>query len=166
MRLLSLTSALCLCACATARPAPDAASALAPLAWVSGTWVGGEAATYLEESWSEPKGHSMLGSFRMLKDGAPQFYELMTLDREGEQTLLRLKHFGPGLQAWEEKDEAPTFRLAAVAGMEATFENVGTDEVRRIRYQRTGDALVITLERDAKQPQQFRFQRAAHGASR
>jgi hypothetical protein len=160
MRLATVTAALLLCSCATARPSPDAPSPLAPLAWISGTWVGGEAGTHLEESWSEAKGNSMLGGFRMLEGGAPQFYELMTLEREGEHTLLRLKHFGPGLVAWEEKDEAPTFRLAAVTGSEATFENVGTDQVRRIRYERTGDALVITLEHDAKPPQQFRFRRA------
>jgi hypothetical protein len=159
MRLATLTALLLLCACATARPPRDGASPLAPLAWISGTWVGSEADTHIEESWSEPRGLSMVGSFRMLQQGAPRFYELMTLEREGEQTLLRLKHFGPGLLAWEEKDEAPTFRLAAVTGSEATFENVGTDKVRRIRYQRSGDALVITLESDGKQPQQFRFRR-------
>ena len=160
MRLAPLTAAVLLCACAAARPAPDTTSALTSLAWISGTWVGGEGGTYIEETWSAPSGTSMLGSFRMLKGGAPQFYELMTLDQEGEHTLLRLKHFGPKLLAWEEKDEAPTFRLAAVTDTEATFENVGTDKVRRIRYQRTGDALVISLERDAKPPQQFRFRRA------
>ena len=160
MRLLTLTAALCLCACASTHPAPAAPSALAPLAWLSGTWVGVEGGTYIEESWSAPESDQMLGRFRMLKNGAPQFYELMTLEREGEQTLMRMKHFAPGLVAMEEKDEAPTYRLAAVTDSEATFENVGTDKVRRIRYQRTGDALVISLERDAKPPQQFRFRRA------
>ena len=160
MRLLTLTAVLSLCACATARPAPDAGSPLAPLAWFAGTWVGGDDGTHIEEAWSAPSGTSMIGSFRMLKGGAPQFYELMTLEREGEHTLLRLKHFGPKLLAWEEKEEAPTFRLATVTATEATFENVGTDKVRRIRYQLAGDALTISLEREGKAPQQFRFQRA------
>jgi Domain of unknown function (DUF6265) len=160
MRTATSLAALLLCACASA-PAPhDARSPLAPLAWFSGTWVGGEGSMHIEETWSGPSGVSMLGSFRMLENGAPRFYELMSLEREGEHTLLRLKHFGPKLHAWEEKDEAPTFRLSAVTGSEATFENVGTDKVRRIRYQRTGDALVITLERDGKPPQLFRFRRA------
>lgn len=160
MRLATLCAALLLCACATTRASPDATSPLAPLAWFSGTWVGGEAGTHIEESWSEPLGPSMVGSFRMLKGGAPQFYELMTIEREGEQTLLRLKHFGPKLVAWEEQEEAPTYRLIAATGSVALFENVGTDKVRRIRYERDGNSLVISLERDAKQPQQFRFQRA------
>ncbi len=160
MRLAPLTAAVLLCACASARPTPATRSELAPLAWISGTWVGGEGGTYIEEAWSAPSGTSMVGSFRMLKGGAPQFYELMTLEHEGEHTLLRLKHFGPRLLAWEEKDEAPTFRLTTVTGTEATFENVGTDKVRRIRYQRSGEALVISLERDGKPPRLFRFQRS------
>ena len=58
------------------------------MAWFSGTWVGGEGGTHIEESWSEPHGNSMVGSFRMLKGGAPQFYELMSIEREGEPYLL------------------------------------------------------------------------------
>ena len=160
MKLSAVAAILLLCACATPGAGRGASAPLAPLAWLSGTWVGVEDGTHIEETWSAPRGTSMLGSFRMLQDGEPQFYELMTLEREGERTLLRLKHFGPRLMAWEEKDEAPTFHLGTVAGTQATFENAGDDKVRRIRYARAGDALTISLEREGQTPQQFRFQRA------
>ena len=53
----------------------------------------------------------MLGVFRLVREGSPQFYELVTLVEEEGSLALRLKHFEPDLVGWEAKQESVRFPL-------------------------------------------------------
>jgi hypothetical protein len=54
----------------------------------------------------------MPGMFRLVKDGAVVFYELLAIVEKGGSLELRLKHFGPDLAGWEEKDKVLAFPLS------------------------------------------------------
>ena len=53
----------------------------------------------------------MVGYFRLVKDGKPVFYEIMTLLENEGSVELRLKHVNPDMTGWEEKNGFVTFEL-------------------------------------------------------
>jgi uncharacterized protein DUF6265 len=107
---------------------------IADLAWFAGSWtceaMGGSA----EEIWSAPRNGGMMGMFRLIRNGSPVFYELLTLVEENGSLILRVKHFSPKMTGWEEKDQTIDFPLVAKEnnviyfdGM--TFKREGPDAV-------------------------------------
>lgn len=112
------------------------------LAWLSGRWVGADGPNRLEEVWTAPEAGMLLGMFRWLRDGAPRFYELMSVEPEVTGLVFRIKHFDPGLKGWEEKDDAVTLDLVACSEDGAVFLKRG--ERRWMVYRReaeTGELL-------------------------
>jgi hypothetical protein len=83
-------------------PAP----AVEDLAWLEGAWRGEGLDGVVDEVWSAPVDGAMVGHFRFTKDGTVGFYELMTLGPIGADGRfgMKVKHFGPDLGGWEEKD--------------------------------------------------------------
>jgi hypothetical protein len=111
-----------------ARPA----ATVADLAWLSGTWVGEAFGGQIDEVWSPPAGGSMVGYFRLVQDGKPVFYELLTLLEVDGSVEMRLKHANPDMTGWEEKADFVTFKLikhdetgAYFSGL--TFRRTGPD---------------------------------------
>ena len=49
--------------------------------------------------------------YRMIKDGKPIFYELLTLSEIDGTLLIRLKHFHANFVGWEDKDKTVDFRF-------------------------------------------------------
>lgn len=108
---------------------------LRDMAWYAGHWKGSGLGGVNEEIWSAPNGGAMLGMYRLLRDGKPVVYELLTLTERNGSLLLRLKHFGPDLKGWEERDESMEFPLVAIRDQRIffeglTFERNGDQEVR------------------------------------
>lgn len=100
--------------------------------WMAGTWSGEGLGGFSQETWSEPMQGGMIGMFRQLKDGKPEFYEFMTLSEEGGTVVLRIKHFTPpNLVGWEDKDKAETFRYVGKKNGAILFEG--------LTYQPDGD---------------------------
>jgi hypothetical protein len=108
---------------------------VADFAWLEGYWqaeaLGGDA----EEIWSAPAAGTMVGMFRLVKDGEAAFYEIFTLTEEDETVVLRLKHFNSDLTGWEEKDETVDFPLVAFNKDRAWFDGLtyqrrGPDEIQ------------------------------------
>ena len=87
------------------------AASISDAAWLAGRWVGEGLGATAEEIWLPPAGGRMVGVFRLVRGGSVQFYELVTLVEEDGSLVLRLKHFGPDLAGWEEKDESVDFPL-------------------------------------------------------
>ena len=106
----------------------------ADMAWLAGSWIGTGLGGVSEEIWSKPNGGIMMGTYRLLKDGKPVFYEMLWL-MEAEGTLiLRLKHFSPDLVGWEDKDKSVDFKFVKrdakrmyFSGL--TFERVSNDDL-------------------------------------
>lgn len=94
------------------------------MAWFSGHWIGEALGGISEEIWSPPDSGSMMGMYRLIKDGKPVFYELLTLVEENGSLMLRLKHFNANLTGWEEKDKTQDFPLVAMDGKVMHFEGM------------------------------------------
>lgn len=143
---------------AAAQAAPPAAEAAPPtapgplrvadLAWLAGPWRGTLGGAAIEEHWSAPDGGEMVGMFRW--DRQPPIYELLLIADTPEGAVMRLRHFGPGLTAWEEKEGALLFRPVEHGPCWALFAEEGDDEERtRLRYAREPDGglLIQVIER-------------------
>jgi len=95
---------------------------LQEMAWLTGYWQGEAFGGISEEIWAPPAGDSMMGSYRSVKDGKVEFYEICQIRQEGETLMMRIKHFHGDLKGWEEKDETVEFPLVKIDKEAAYFE--------------------------------------------
>jgi len=119
--------------------------ALRPLAFLSGRWTSDTAEGQEEEYWSQATGRSMVGTFRVLKDGDAVFYEFWVIEVEDGRAIFKMKHFDRGLLGWEEKADMVRLTLSVRNGQDVLFSK--SDGSLSLRYQRNGDGLVSTLRR-------------------
>jgi hypothetical protein len=99
-------------------------AALSDVAWIAGHWGADALGGICEEIWSEPRGDSMMGMFRLIRDDKVQFFEILAITEENESLMLRLKHFNPDLIGWEEKDEIMEFPLVQSTHDEIYFSGL------------------------------------------
>lgn len=126
---------------------------IAALAWLEGRWVGEGLGGVSEEAYAPPVDGQMVGYFRQVKDGKPQFYEFMLLRERSGSLVYSLKHFNPDGSAWEEKERWTEFALVAVerdkvffSGL--TFERDGPDRMLvhlRLQKRETGERWIETF---------------------
>jgi Domain of unknown function (DUF6265) len=131
---------------------------ISDLARLAGHWVGPALGGEAEEIWSPPKAGSMMGMYRLVRNGKVVFYELQTLVHEGGSLILRLKHFNPDLTGWEEKQKTVDFRLVGLGEGVVQFEGMS--------FHREGDGkltvyLAIEGKDGALREEVFRYARAA-----
>ena len=86
-------------------------TSLEDFSWLVGVWVGEDGDHIFEEHWSPLRGSSMMGMFRLIQEGQPRFFEFMTLGIEGNECMLRIKHFDPRLIGWEDRDLSVVYSL-------------------------------------------------------
>jgi hypothetical protein len=110
---------------------------VADMAWLAGHWTGEALGGVSEEIWSAPRGGAMMGMYRLVKDGKPVFYELLTVVEENGSLMLRLKHFNADLTGWEEKAKTVDFPLVEVSGGAYHFEGMS--------FHPKGDTLTVYL---------------------
>jgi hypothetical protein len=110
------------------------AATIADMEWYAGRWTGTGLGGLNEEVWSPPRNGTMMGMYRMIKDGKPVLYELLLITEENGSLAIKLKHFHADLRGWEERDASVCFPLVAKLdgriyfdGM--TFERIGADRV-------------------------------------
>ena len=132
------------------------------LRWMVGRWIGEHGEDRTEEWWSEPHAGMMIGMFRWHQAGEPRFNELMTVEPEGDRLVFRIKHFGPGLVGWEEREVAVTLDLVGLRDGEAVF--LKRDEERWMVYQeqpQSGELLVWfdTVAEPHQPGDEFRYAR-------
>jgi hypothetical protein len=113
------------------------AATLSAMEWLAGRWVGSALGGDVEEVWSAPQGGAMMGMYRLVRDGKPVFYELLTLVEHEGSLLLRLKHFHADLRGWEEKDDTVDFSLVALEDGAVHFEGMS--------FHPRGDSLTVHL---------------------
>jgi Domain of unknown function (DUF6265) len=132
------------------------------LAWLAGRWLGTDGEDRLEETWNEPYGGMMLGMFRWHRGGTARFYELLSIEPGEAGPVFRIKHFDPGLRGWEEKDDAVTLDLVAIAPEEAVFLKRGEKRWMVYRLEAGGNELVCWFETEEKPHaagNEFRYRR-------
>lgn len=134
---------------------------LSHLAFIAGAWRGEMKGGVIEERWSAPEGDNMMGMFRLVKDGEGVFYEFMSIEQAGDTPVLRIRHFGQGLEAWEEKDGLDPYPLVELGASRAVFGNEKSGT--RLVYEcPSPDILKVTLEKQKdgkKSAQVFIFKR-------
>lgn len=160
-RRLALTTVLLLAAApASAQQTPEPETStddlLDVVAWLAGHWVGEGLGGWNETLWSPPRAGTMMGVFRHVRDGEVVFYELLTLTVEDGTLIKSLKHFGPDLVGWEERDRSQRFPLVRVEPDAVVF--------RGMTYRRTGpDRMEITVmlgpDPDHLEPEVFTYRR-------
>jgi len=143
-RFLVITLIMSLCILPL-KPAETPGSSIQSLAFLSGLWTEHTAEGDEEEYWSKPMGSSMVGTFRVVKDGNAVFYEFWAIEVEDGEVVFKMKHFDKGLIGWEEKAEMVRLTMSVGGMQDVLFSK--PDGSLRLRYQRKGDELTSTLQR-------------------
>ena len=108
------------------------------MAWLAGRWTGTGLGGRCEEVWSPPDAGVMLGTFRLIRDGKPVFYEFLTVSVVEDRLVMRLKHFNPDMTGWETPEKFVEFKHVRTAGNTVEFEG--------LKFRRDDDDhLTITL---------------------
>ncbi len=107
---------------------------LADLAWLNGCWEGRQGTAILEEIWSKPRGTSMIGLGRTVKENRTVSFEFMQF-REENGSLVFLPQPQGGARV--------RFPLKEVSGSKLTFENPAHDFPQRVMYERKGKGLLL-----------------------
>ena len=148
---LTLLTAVCSLVAAEEQPAPPVPGGPSPapspavgFPWLAGEWHLSDGDVECDEYWSDPRGGTQFGCFRLTVGSTTRFLELFALEREGETTWLRIRHFSPKLESWDGEEEAAlSWRLAENAERKAVF--VGK-ESRLVYHRETDEVLAVRLE--------------------
>lgn len=124
---------------------------LARIGWMQGSWTAAVEGDYLDEFWSPPHDDSMIGMFRWSKKGTLWMCEMLSIVAEGDNIVLRVKHFDRSLVGWEEKDKAITMPLVRQSADESIFETSEKPDAKaqtvRLTYRKTGaNTMDVSLE--------------------
>ena len=125
----------------------------ANLGWLAGHWVQDGADGWAEESWTRPRGGTMLGTGLTGKGSSAKSFEFMRIADSSEGA--RVIFWGsPG-------GKIPVaFPLVMEGRQEVAFENPKHDYPTRISYKREGRFLIATTSGpDGSNPQTWRYRR-------
>ncbi len=89
-----------------------------------GTWKGTGFNSELTEVWAEPSSGTMMGMFKIERDNKIVLYEFMNIVKENGVFVLKVKHFNPEFQGWEEKDKHISFPLKEIRENKIIFEGL------------------------------------------
>jgi len=112
------------------------------LAWLQGCWRIDAGNRIVEEQWSAPRGGTLLGSSRTVRDGK-------TIEHE----FVIVRETADGRLAYEvsPSGRAPTvFTSISLDEGGVVFENLQHDFPQRVAYQRKGSDLLAWIEGPAK----------------
>lgn len=113
---------------------PQQTATLENLAWLTGCWEGRQGQAIIEEIWSKPRGGSMIGLGRTVKDGKTTSFEFMQFREEnGSLVFLPQPQGGAGVP----------FPLKDSFVEKLTFENKEHDFPQRVIYERKGPGLLL-----------------------
>lgn len=137
MRFACLSLVLLLPACAATPDArvPADAGTLGEVAFLAGTFRGSAGDAEIEESWSEARAGSMLGTGRTTRGGKTAFFEFLSITDDGQGLVYT---------AWPRGGPPTAFRRTGGGGGEIVFENPSHDFPKRIVYRREADGGITT----------------------
>jgi len=122
------------------------------LAWLAGHWQGDGFGGLNEELWSQPLAGSMMGTYRLIKDGKTVFYEMLNIVEQNNSLVMRLKHFSHDFVGWESKAEHVSFPLVHITENAVYFEALTF-------YRESEDRLTIFLAMTERQGGEVREER-------
>ena len=113
--------------------APQSASGVDSLAWLTGCWSRARPNGEVEEHWMKPAGGSLMGMSRTVQNGQTSEYEFLMIRAVNGKLAYVAK---PSGQA-----EA-TFPLKSMTDKEVVFEDLAHDFPQRIIYRRNADGTI------------------------
>lgn len=131
-------------------PAAPVKASVEDLAFVTGAWTGTLGDRTIEQHWSAPLAGCIVAMYRSIRAGKPTLYELLAIEQDGDDVVLRIKHLAPGagLVSREAKDQSIDHRLVRLDGRTAVFDSMEPAPPIRVTFN-SPDAgtLNITVER-------------------
>ena len=116
---------------------PQGTADVRQLAWLQGCWLIDTPERIVEEQWSAPRAHTMLGSSRTLRSDKLVAHEFVLLREQGDQLAYEVRPSG----------QAPTVFLSIkLANNGVVFENLQHDFPQRVGYERKGNELFAWIE--------------------
>ncbi len=127
------------------------------MAWLAGHWTGTGLGGHCTETWSPVDNGVMLGTFRLVREGKPVFYEFLAVGMFDGRLAMRLKHFNADVTGWEQPEKFVEFKHTKTDGNVIEFEG--------LRFVRDGnDKVTIFLKLRSKdgsvREEKFEMQRA------
>ena len=111
------------------------------VAWLQGCWQLATADQIIEEQWMSPRGGSMLGMSRTVRDGKLAAYETMLIRERGPALAFEARPSG--------QPEA-TFVSTSIAESAVVFENAAHDFPQQIGYRLEEGALLAWIAGSVK----------------
>jgi len=102
-------------------------------AWLQGCWEMSTPGRSVEEIWTTPKGGSMIGVGRTIRDGTLAEYEMILLREVGDRLAYEAHPSG---------QPAATFLSTRVTASELVFEDPAHDFPQQVGYRIDGEALL------------------------
>lgn len=104
------------------------------LVWLAGCWQDERGTRFREENWTKPRGGTMLGIGRQVRDGKTTEFEFMRIHEDKGEIYFTAKPSG--------QPEA-SFKLVSFADGKATFENPQHDFPTRVIYGKQPDGSLL-----------------------
>ena len=123
--------------------------AISDIRFIEGSWKAVAGDRTIDAVWSKPEGESMVGYVRVMKEGKVVLYELFAFEQTEKGLVALVRHFGPGLVSWEEKDNPNHYDFLEAGNGQALFEKQG--EATRVRYEKRSNdefAIVVGKQQD------------------
>jgi hypothetical protein len=120
---------------------------------LSGTGVGADKQTHVEDTWSPPSNGTMIGMYREMPDGKTTFYEFLMLSEENGAIVLRMKHFDEKFAGWEEKNQSVIFDATEVSRGHVVFVSRNKERPTTLEYRLSSKRrldVFLTRIRDGK----------------
>jgi hypothetical protein len=121
------------------------------LRWVAGEWQGDGPTGRVDAFWLPPGAGTLVGVLRRIREGRVLGYAIATVTENDGSLLLRFKRFDPRLTGRESQEPATARRLVSISDTEIAFEG--------IRLRRSGENIVLELDRPGERPEQLRLAR-------
>lgn len=99
-------------------------AAVEDMSWLAGFWKGEAFGGQVEEMWSPGSVGTMVGTFKLMHEGAPSMYEIELIVEEAGSLVFKVKHFNADFSAWEEKEEFVSFPLVKIDEDSAYFDGL------------------------------------------
>lgn len=125
----------------------SAAPSVAALAFLAGTWSGTMQGDPVEETWSTPKGDSIIGMFRWQSKDKTTLWEFLSIKDEAGTATLRLRHFDSSFSPWKgECDGVAALKASTVEAANVVFTNdSAVGGIKSCQYQLKDGSLHITV---------------------
>jgi hypothetical protein len=138
MRMIRIVCALTVLIATAASAQSPAKPSIDDLAWMAGSWSGTARGIEMEEHWTAPKGHSMVGLHRDVGKGRTMLYEFLRIEQRGDEMVYLSMPNG--------RSPATPFPLKEMSGTRVVFENPAHDFPQRIIYWKDGADLRARIE--------------------